>query len=276
MLDSLFWPVMPQSLVNEKLDGNGQPHVIQTYSVPAPQNDQYQAHDRAVYSMWMHFVDFCLANQSPKAAPGAVSPCFSAPNTLLNRYTNRRRLPVFFKLASTPEKLVAPSSPMMTSNSFQSNWETPLHSLPRPAIYSQMAADSYGHTDDEDEGLYSQEAPFSFVQRNLFPEEGQTAAPLSDPYGRGNASPVTVTASFLHSPSQTSADLDLPMKQFMNKFPTFPEDRDDEYPYWPPLPMALDPSVHAIGDKNQSWSAFSQFAEEDHRSRFANGTKLFA
>ena len=59
VIDSLFWPVLPSEVVNQKLDMNRQPHVIQRYNVPSPQNDQFRRHDQAVYSMWQHFVTAC-------------------------------------------------------------------------------------------------------------------------------------------------------------------------------------------------------------------------
>ena len=45
--------------MNQRVDYNHQPHVIQRYHVPSPKNDQYCRHDQAVYSMWMHFAIFC-------------------------------------------------------------------------------------------------------------------------------------------------------------------------------------------------------------------------
>ena len=39
--------------MNQRVDNNNQPHVIQRYHVPSPQNNQYRRHDEAVYSMWM-------------------------------------------------------------------------------------------------------------------------------------------------------------------------------------------------------------------------------
>ena len=45
--------------MNQRVDNNHQPHVIQRYHVPSPQNNQYRRHDEAVYSMWMHFVIYC-------------------------------------------------------------------------------------------------------------------------------------------------------------------------------------------------------------------------
>ena len=47
-------------MLHHRLDSSGQPQVAQRYSVPSPQADQYSRHDRAVYSMWMHFVTYCL------------------------------------------------------------------------------------------------------------------------------------------------------------------------------------------------------------------------
>ena len=102
VLDSLFWPVMPYSMVAAKLDSNRQPHVIQPYAVPLPQVDQYRRHDQAVYSMWMHFVDCCEANNDSNSqqqlGAGAVS-CYSAPDLAVNSYTGQRRLSVFRALS---------------------------------------------------------------------------------------------------------------------------------------------------------------------------------
>jgi len=54
--DSMFWPVLPSSAVNLRLDRSSKPHVMQHYSVPSPKDDEYRLHDQAIYSMWMHFV----------------------------------------------------------------------------------------------------------------------------------------------------------------------------------------------------------------------------
>ena len=52
-------PALPFHVVNQRVDYKSQPHVIQRYHVPSPQNDQYCRHDQALYSMWMHFAIFC-------------------------------------------------------------------------------------------------------------------------------------------------------------------------------------------------------------------------
>jgi hypothetical protein len=111
VLDSMFWPVMPVPLISQKLDSTRQPHVIQPFNVPMPINDEYCRHDQAVYSLWMHFVDFCVANNESSPilknlangqtiSQGSVLPCFSAPDTPMNAYTHLFRLPVFRKLSS--------------------------------------------------------------------------------------------------------------------------------------------------------------------------------
>lgn len=103
VLDALFWPVMPYSAVAAKLDSSRQPHVIQSYNVPEPQNDQYARHDQSVYSMWMHFVDFCVANSESvemNATNSDLAPVYSAPDTPINAYTNLYRLPFFRALSA--------------------------------------------------------------------------------------------------------------------------------------------------------------------------------
>jgi hypothetical protein len=103
VLDALFWPVMPPSMVAAKLDMNRQPHVIQQYFVPVPQKDQYHRHDAAVYSMWMYFVDFCVANAdgtSSNARGADAATCYCAPDVVVNGYTDQPRLHVFRFLSS--------------------------------------------------------------------------------------------------------------------------------------------------------------------------------
>ena len=49
-MDSFFWPMLRY---NSKT-------VSHEYDVPAPEDDDYERHDEAVYSLWQHYVDFCL------------------------------------------------------------------------------------------------------------------------------------------------------------------------------------------------------------------------
>jgi hypothetical protein len=107
VLDSLFWPIMPYNAVAQKLDNNRQPHVIQPYNVPSPQPDQFRHHDEAVYSMWMHFVDFCLATGESTNVPYAnLAPCFAAPDLPINAYTQLPRLAVFRVLSAANNQTI--------------------------------------------------------------------------------------------------------------------------------------------------------------------------
>jgi hypothetical protein len=102
VVDSLFWPVMPYNAVAGKMDSNRQPHVIQPYTVPPPQSDQFYRHDQAVYSMWMHFVDYCSACNSKSemlVSKYVETACFQAPDQPYNAYTKQARLPVFRTLS---------------------------------------------------------------------------------------------------------------------------------------------------------------------------------
>ncbi len=100
--DSLYWPAMPRSMVmqypenehNHHHQEDAQPHTVQPYCVPVPQQDQYRLHDAAVYSMWMHFVDFCLATASPCATADSAM-CYAAVDVATNPYARSKRLPVF-------------------------------------------------------------------------------------------------------------------------------------------------------------------------------------
>jgi hypothetical protein len=106
----MFWPILPWKVVTSKLDHMNQPHVVQPYIVPPPSHDAYHQHDEAVYSLWMHFIDFCLATNSRND--------FSAPELSINHYTKRSRLSIFRVLssASGTSSSSSPSYPPSTSS----------------------------------------------------------------------------------------------------------------------------------------------------------------
>lgn len=113
--DTLFWPVMPTAAVMEKLDEYDRPHIIQPYIVPFPQlhwrppsvnhkkskHSSHQTthspdysevanvtvgsyHDHALYSLWMHFVEYCQTLQlqstinNTTSSTADISPVFDA------------------------------------------------------------------------------------------------------------------------------------------------------------------------------------------------------
>ena len=59
VLDAFFWPCMPGDQVAITKDENKQSSVSQPYEVPLPDSELYRRHDEAMYSIWMHFCDFC-------------------------------------------------------------------------------------------------------------------------------------------------------------------------------------------------------------------------
>lgn len=115
--DSLYWPAMPRSMVmqypenehNHHHQDEAQPHTVQPYCVPVPQQDQYRLHDAAVYSMWMHFVDFCLATASPSATADSAM-CYAAVDVATNPYARSKRLPVFRTLCRGQHVAPLPST----------------------------------------------------------------------------------------------------------------------------------------------------------------------
>ena len=89
-------PALPFREVNQRVDYNRQPHVIQRYHVPSPQNDQYCRHDQAVYSMWMHFVIFCsmeLESANSHRHAEAEIAAFAHPRYKYPLESNRSRIP---------------------------------------------------------------------------------------------------------------------------------------------------------------------------------------
>jgi hypothetical protein len=118
--DNLYWPDMQRTQIHRTLDRQGLPDANQMYLIP----DSFAAstprlslslslggkrsyfHDRAVYSLWTHFIDFCCrtngiplsaAVQTPK-----IDPTINSPRNAF--IPSMRRLRVFVKLATeTPQ-----------------------------------------------------------------------------------------------------------------------------------------------------------------------------
>lgn len=94
-VDSFFWPLA----ANDSSQRKKNDHNFRPYSVPAPKNDQYRLHDQALYSLWMHYVEFCKVTTKARKAPKAPK---MAPQDLpVNIFTQRSRLPVFQLLSSS-------------------------------------------------------------------------------------------------------------------------------------------------------------------------------
>lgn len=99
ILDSFFWPVMPEREVRKKLDSSRQPHVIQNYSVPGAQQWNNECiHDKAIFSMWMHFTEFCAASNTTSSSE-RNSKTFD-PRSMINNYSTRQRLGMFVNLSN--------------------------------------------------------------------------------------------------------------------------------------------------------------------------------
>jgi hypothetical protein len=169
--DSLFWPVMHRTDVRQRLDAvgpqpnTGQPHVIQPYHVPIPfaglapgqrvpaaiastHTGSNRAgtgfgafHDRCLYSLWMHFADFCMVQQLPPDQSAAG-------NDPTNKYLGSRRLPIFVQLAAgTAPRDRGPARPVIPADITCSDDEdtdlkqNPLN-LPRPAAATSTRRDA--------------------------------------------------------------------------------------------------------------------------------------
>lgn len=52
VVDSFFWPMLKY---NSK-------SVEDEYDVPIPEKDDFEGHDEAIYSIWQHYVDFCIVS----------------------------------------------------------------------------------------------------------------------------------------------------------------------------------------------------------------------
>lgn len=208
MLDALFWPVMPFPMVAAKLDMNRQPHVIQPYSVPLPQQDQYHKHDATVYSMWMHFVDFCLATSDSNNVRHADSaPCYAAPNAPVNSYTGEARLKFFQFLSACNGRAVSREELMRCTGT-----PVPLpHGAPRQgSAASRRVSDEASHP-----YFTSSAAPLAEVQQQAMrqhrslPSERDMYAPQTQQqsvlYAR-NANPAGPSGGFANPGLQVNTN----------------------------------------------------------------------
>lgn len=114
--DAWFWPVMmDDDLV---VDQSSQPIVNQFYHVPLPRFEQANSHNRSVYSMWMHFVEYCIELSTKPSERATFSmihsqhQVFCHPDELVdfrsgrkkfsafvNMYTGEKRLGIFLQLS---------------------------------------------------------------------------------------------------------------------------------------------------------------------------------
>ena len=81
-------------------DFSSVPHISQPYVVPAP-NNSYAGNsnnDRAVFSMWEHFLDFCKADAHSIVGVPRHVPSLN-PAAPMNPYTGKKRLPVMVALS---------------------------------------------------------------------------------------------------------------------------------------------------------------------------------
>ncbi len=89
VVDSFFWPLTSQDPNSTKKSN----HNFRSYAVPAPKNDQYKLHDQALYSLWMHYVEFC--RMTAKCHKSNNAPKMASQDLPINIFTQRKRLPVF-------------------------------------------------------------------------------------------------------------------------------------------------------------------------------------
>jgi len=104
VVDSFFWPLAASADAlngqlalqqNKKSDHNFRP-----YSIPPPKNDQFRMHDQALYSIWMHYVEFCRVAAKEQKSYG-TTPKLTPQDLPINVFTQTARLPVFQLLSSS-------------------------------------------------------------------------------------------------------------------------------------------------------------------------------
>lgn len=98
VVDSFFWPLASNdstTIHDKKANHNFRP-----YNIPQPKVDQFRMHDQALYSIWMHYVEFCRFTAKEAKSFGNV-PKLAPQDTPLNVFTQTQRLPVFQLLSSS-------------------------------------------------------------------------------------------------------------------------------------------------------------------------------
>jgi len=75
--------------------------------------------------MWMHFVDFCIANSESSVETvrnADMWPCFTAPDNLINTYSNKERLKIFQVLSWCDSKDISRED-LLQHSSLSSTWK---------------------------------------------------------------------------------------------------------------------------------------------------------
>jgi hypothetical protein len=194
-------------MVAAKLDMNRQPHVIQSYSVPLPQPDQYHNHDAAVYSLWMHFVDFCMATaESVHARNPDAATCYCAPDLPVNGYTDTARLQIFRFLSSCNGRAIGREELLRASSvgmpAYARQVQIPAAPIPAPARRPAQANQPY--QEEVNPYFMSSEAP---LHGGMYERPGAQAPaamrpqePFADRYTARPASLYDAGASFGGNP----------------------------------------------------------------------------
>jgi hypothetical protein len=91
----MFWPSLAPDLIRRRHDG--QPLVSQEYSLPKPQYNEFRDHDIAIFSVWNHFIRFCL-----KTADRVFEEDSSSQ---YNQISGKPRLRIFMQLSSSNSSL---------------------------------------------------------------------------------------------------------------------------------------------------------------------------
>ena len=84
VVDSFFWPMLKY---NSK-------SVEDEYDVPIPEKDEFEGHDEAIYSIWQHYVDFCIKSKVVHSKmisfdQKSVSSRNAEAKKILNKYSHR-------------------------------------------------------------------------------------------------------------------------------------------------------------------------------------------
>lgn len=82
------------------------PHISQPYVVPPPNSNSVFANsinDTAVYSIWEHFLDFCVTDINSVVTVPRIVPPLDPYNTI-NIHTGKKRLPIFIQLSQNNDE----------------------------------------------------------------------------------------------------------------------------------------------------------------------------
>ena len=195
VVDSFFWPLASNdsTTVHDKKAN----HNFRPYNIPPPKGDQFRNHDQALYSIWMHYVEFCRFT-AKEAKSFGNAPKLAPQDTPVNVFTGTQRLPVFQLLSSSEGCPISREQFHLATHG-----ESPSYHLLNFILTSYFTVDRHNVRSSPDALLQQQQQLSAAPQRQMSAVVQQI--PIKVVAGNGQlrtVSPTSVNARNVFSPDE--------------------------------------------------------------------------